>query len=196
MLHPELVRHVDFLGVHMLPYWEGVDVNLAVDYIDERMHDLERAYPDKPIIIDEVGWPSYGRTRGSAVASPSNEALFLRRFLARAAEREWTYRIVEAFDQPWKEQTEGAVGAYWGVWDVNRHPKFPMTTPIVRIPMWPLLAALSVLLAGVVLMLLFARSHTLKKRGLSFLAVIVYSASTTLVWVIYDYSRQYLSTAN
>ncbi|HEV2112233.1 MAG TPA: beta-(1-3)-glucosyl transferase, partial [Gammaproteobacteria bacterium] len=46
MLHPELVRHVDFLGVHMLPYWEGVDVNLAVDYIDERMHDLEKAYPD------------------------------------------------------------------------------------------------------------------------------------------------------
>ena len=196
LLHPELVRHVDFIGVHMLPYWEGVDVNQAVDYIDERMHDLERAYPDKPIIIDEVGWPSYGRTRGSAVASPSNEAMFLRRFLKRAADREWTYRIVEAFDQPWKEQTEGAVGAYWGVWDVNRNPKFPMTTPIVRIPVWPLLAALSVLLAGVVLMLLFARSHTLKKRGRSFLAVIVYSASTTLVWVIYDYSRQYLSAAN
>ena len=196
MLHPELVQHVDFLGVHMLPYWEGVDVNLAVDYIDERMHDLERAYPDKPIVIDEVGWPSYGRTRGSAVASPSNQAMFLRRFLARAAERQWTYRIVEAFDQPWKEQTEGAVGAYWGVWDVDRHPKFPMTTPIVRIPKWPLLAALSVLLAGLVLMLLFARSDTLKKRGRSFLAVIVYSASTTLVWVIYDYSRQYLSAAN
>ncbi|HEV2111976.1 MAG TPA: glycosyltransferase, partial [Gammaproteobacteria bacterium] len=196
MLHPELVRHVDFLGVHMLPYWEGVDVNLAVDYIDERMHDLEKAYPDKPIIIDEVGWPSYGRTRGSAVASPSNEAMFLRRFLARATERQWTYRVMEAFDQPWKEQTEGAVGAYWGVWDVDRHQKFPMTADIVRIPRWPLLAALSVLLAGLVLMLLFARSHTLKKRGRSFLAVIVYSASTTLVWVIYDYSQQYLSTAN
>src|SRR5579872_1892335 len=48
MLHPELVDHVDFLAVHMLPYWEGVDVNQAVDYIDQRMQDLERRYPDKP----------------------------------------------------------------------------------------------------------------------------------------------------
>ena len=196
MLHPELVQHVDFIGVHMLPYWEGVDVDQAVDYIDERMRDLERAYPDKPIIIDEVGWPSYGRTRGSAVASPSNEALFLRRYLARAEERQWTYRIMEAFDQPWKEQTEGAVGAYWGVWDVDRHQKFPLRSPIVRIPRWPLLAAFSVLLAGLVLMVLYARSHTLQKRGRSFLAVIVYSASTTLVWVIYDYTQQYLSAVS
>ena len=29
------------------------------------------SYPDKPIIIDEVGWPSYGRTRHAAVASPA-----------------------------------------------------------------------------------------------------------------------------
>ncbi|HET7175412.1 MAG TPA: glycosyltransferase [Gammaproteobacteria bacterium] len=196
MLHPELVKHVDFMGVHMLPYWEGVDVDQAVDYIDERMHDLERAYPDKPIIIDEVGWPSYGRTRGSAVASPANEAMFLRRFLARAEERQWTSRVMEAFDQPWKEQTEGAVGAYWGVWDVERNQKFPLRSPIVRIPMWPLLAAASVLLAALILILIYGRSHTLKKRGRSFLAVIAYAASTTMVWVVYDYSQQYLSVTN
>ena len=196
MLHPELVKHVDFMGVHMLPYWEGVDVDQAVDYIDERMHDLERAYPDKPIIIDEVGWPSYGRTRGSAVASSANEAMFLRRFLARAEERQWTSRVMEAFDQPWKEQTEGAVGAYWGVWDVERNQKFPLRSPIVRIPMWPLLAAASVLLAAMILILIYGRSHTLKKRGRSFLAVIAYAASTTMVWVVYDYSQQYLSVTN
>ena len=26
LAHPELADHVDFLAVHMLPYWEGVDV--------------------------------------------------------------------------------------------------------------------------------------------------------------------------
>ena len=40
------------------------------------------AYPDKPIVITEVGWPSNGRTRLGAVASPANQARFLRRFLA------------------------------------------------------------------------------------------------------------------
>ncbi len=196
MLHPELVDHVDFMGVHMLPYWEGVDVEQAVDYIDDRMKDLEKRYPDKQIIIDEVGWPSYGRTRHAAVASPANEAMFLRRFLDLAKRREWTYRIMEAFDQPWKEQSEGAVGAYWGVWDVDRQPKFAMRSPIVRIPEWPLLAGTSVLMAAVLLMLILGRSHTLQKRGRSFIALVVYTATTTLVWVFYDYTQQYLTITN
>jgi len=196
MLHPELVDHVDFMGVHMLPYWEGVDVNQAVNYIDDRMRDLEKRYPDKPIIIDEVGWPSYGRTRHAAVASPANEAMFLRRFLDLAQRREWTYGIMEAFDQPWKEQTEGAVGAYWGVWDVNRQQKFALRSPIVRIPEWPFLAGISVLLAGILLLTILGRSHTLQKRGRSFIAVVVYTATTTLVWVFYDYTQQYLTVTN
>ncbi|HEX4300056.1 MAG TPA: glycosyltransferase [Gammaproteobacteria bacterium] len=196
MLHPELVDHVDFLGVHMLPYWEGVDVDQAVGYIDDRMRDLEKRYPDKEIIIDEVGWPSYGRTRHAAVASPANEAMFLRRFLDLAKKREWTYRLMEAFDQPWKEQTEGAVGAYWGVWNVDRGPKFAMRSPIVRIPAWPLLAGASVLMAATLLMLILGRSHTLRHRGRSFIAVVVYTATTTLVWVFYDYTQQYLTVTN
>ncbi|HEY1991197.1 MAG TPA: glycosyltransferase, partial [Gammaproteobacteria bacterium] len=196
MLHPELVDHVDFLGVHMLPYWEGVDVNQAVGYIDDRMRDLEKRYPDKPIIIDEVGWPSYGRTRHAAVASPANEAMFLRRFLDLANRREWTYGLMEAFDQPWKEQTEGAVGAYWGVWNVDRQQKFAMRSPIVRIPAWPMLAGFSVLISMVLLMLILGRSHTLRDRGRSFIAVVVYTATTTMVWVFYDYTQQYLTVTN
>jgi exo-beta-1,3-glucanase (GH17 family)/cellulose synthase/poly-beta-1,6-N-acetylglucosamine synthase-like glycosyltransferase len=189
--HPELAQHVDFITVHMLPYWEGVDVNLAVDYIDRRMQDLQRAYPGKPILIGEVGWPSVGRTRHSAVASQANEAMFLRRFLALAAERHWNYRIMEAFDQPWKKPIEGAVGAYWGVWDVNRQPKFEFHQDIVRIPKWKLLAGISVVLAALVLAAFYGHSRTLRKRGRSFLALVVYATSTTLVWVIYDYMRQY-----
>jgi cellulose synthase/poly-beta-1,6-N-acetylglucosamine synthase-like glycosyltransferase len=44
--------------------------------------------------------------------------------------------------------------------------------------------------------LLFARSRTLRKRGRSFLAIIVYAATTTFVWVLYDYTQQYLSVTN
>jgi hypothetical protein len=84
-------------------------------------------FPGKPIVIGEVGWPSNGRTRESAVASEANEALFLRRFLAHASREGWIYYVMEAFDQPWKSQIEGAVGAYWGVYDVERQPKFPFT---------------------------------------------------------------------
>ncbi len=54
------------------------------------MEQLRRAYPNKPIVIAEVGWPSDGRTRGGAVASTSNQAMFLRRFLELGATREAT----------------------------------------------------------------------------------------------------------
>ena len=144
-----------------------------------------------------MGWPSYGRTRHAAVASPANEAMFLRRFLASRASATWTYRIMEAFDQPWKEQTEGAVGAYWGVWDVNRQPKFAVHSTHRAVSRsgrcWP---AVSVLMAALLLTLLSGPAAPCRKRGRSFLAVIVYAATTTFVWVIYDYTQQYLTMTN
>jgi len=109
--HPEIAEHVDFIATHMLPYWEGVELERAVEYIVDHVHFLQTTFPDKNIVIAEVGWPSNGRTRQFAVASTSNEAIFLRRFLARAEKEKYIYYVMEAFDQPWKRDTEGAVGA-------------------------------------------------------------------------------------
>jgi exo-beta-1,3-glucanase (GH17 family)/cellulose synthase/poly-beta-1,6-N-acetylglucosamine synthase-like glycosyltransferase len=191
--HPQLAQHVDFITVHMLPYWEGVHVEHAVDYIGERMAELEAAFPGKPIVIGEVGWPSGGRTREAAVASTSNEALFLRRFLQRARTEGYIYYLMEAFDQPWKARYEGAVGAYWGVYDVDRQPKFAFVEPIVRIPQWQTLAALSVGIASLLLGMFYLHSRTLGTRGRSLLAIVVYATATAAVWIIYDYSQRYLT---
>src|SRR6202050_3086218 len=119
LAHPDLAQHVDFIGVHLLPYWEGVDVDHAVDYSLSQLKRLQKAFPHNPIVVAEIGWPSRGRTRESAVASDANEALFLRRFLHRAEKDEILYYLMEAFDQPCKAYLEGAVGSYWGVYDVN-----------------------------------------------------------------------------
>jgi exo-beta-1,3-glucanase (GH17 family) len=109
--HPGLAQHVDFIGVHLLPYWEGVAVDKAVDYSLVQFKRLQQTFPHKPIVIAEIGWPSRGRTRESAVASDANEALFLRRFLHRAEREQIVYYVMEAFDQPWKAYLEGPVGA-------------------------------------------------------------------------------------
>ncbi len=191
--HPEIVPHVDYLAIHMLPYWEGIDHELAVDYIDEKVNLLKSLYPDKEVVIAEVGWPSNGRTRLSAVASQATQATFLRRFLQRAQEKKYTYYIMEAFDQPWKRENEGSVGAYWGVYDVHREPKFTFSEPIVKIPDWPLLAAISVVVALITFALLLIDSQRLSSRGRGFLAIIAYGAATSAVWVIYDYAHQYLT---
>jgi exo-beta-1,3-glucanase (GH17 family)/cellulose synthase/poly-beta-1,6-N-acetylglucosamine synthase-like glycosyltransferase len=191
----ELADHVDYLAVHMLPYWEGVHIDEAVDYIVDKIDLLKSLFPDKPIVIAEVGWPSNGRTVKSAVASTANQAAFLRRFLHRAQQENYVYYVMEAFDQPWKRHTEGAVGAYWGVYNDARQEKFPFTQPIVPIANWYLLAGVSVLIALVTFAILLIDSQTLGNRGRGFLAVLVFSAASGAVWVVYDYIHQYLTVA-
>ncbi|MBS0367400.1 MAG: glycosyltransferase [Proteobacteria bacterium] len=196
LTNPGLAQHVDFIGVHLLPYWEGVPVEQAVDYSLQQLRRLQQAFPGKPILIAEIGWPSRGRTHESAVASEANEALFLRRFLARAQKEQLTYYIMEAFDQPWKAYGEGAVGSYWGVYDVNRQPKFAFTAPIVRVPEWHILAAISVAVALLLLGVLYLNSDALRNRGRSFLALVVFAATTLAVWIIYDFTQQYMTVGS
>ncbi|HEY6643828.1 glycosyltransferase [Povalibacter sp.] len=194
--HPQLAEHVDFIGVHLLPYWEGIPVEEAIDYMASRIELLQQTFPGKAIVICEVGWPSEGRTREGAVASLSNEALFLRRFLARARDEGYVYYIMEAFDQPWKARYEGAVGAYWGVYNVQRQPKFEFIKPIVRIPQWQLLAGISVVTAAILLLLVYTNTSGMGTRGRSFLATVIYAAATCAVLVIYRFSQQYLTLAS
>jgi exo-beta-1,3-glucanase (GH17 family)/cellulose synthase/poly-beta-1,6-N-acetylglucosamine synthase-like glycosyltransferase len=191
--HPDLAEHVDFIAVHMLPYWEGIAIDEAVPYVIDRLNALKEAFPGKRIVVAEVGWPSNGRTRHQASASESNEAIFLRRFLNYAERQHYDYFVMEAFDQPWKQVSEGAVGAYWGVYDVKRQPKFAFDTPVVQTPEWWILALVSVVVASSILLFLFADSHKLKHSGRSFLVIVVYVAASAAVWITYDYTQQYLS---
>ena len=108
--HPELVKAVDYIAVHILPYWEGVPANQAVDYAMYRYNQLKQLYPGKHIMISEIGWPSDGPWRQGAEASLVNEAHFIRDFLNVANQQHLDYVIMEAFDQPWKRTLEGTAG--------------------------------------------------------------------------------------
>jgi len=191
--HPDLVEHVDFIALQILPYWEGKEVHAAVDYVFNELRGLKKAYPGKPIIISEVGWPSNGRMRKDAVASVADQATFLRHFLARVPQEGYLYYIIEAFDQPWKTDIEGSVGAYWGIYNVERQPKFEFTQPIAAVPHWQLLAGISILLAIITFGLLLIDSKSLRGHGRSFLAVVSYFAATAIVWIVYQYTTLYLT---
>ncbi len=168
--HPELAEHVDFIAVHLLPFWEGIGVDDAVDHVDARMRELAAAYPDKPIVIAEVGWPSWGRARGAATASPPSAETFLRRFLEHAENRGYDYYLREAFDQPWKRADEGQVGAHWGLYDASRRPKYDFAGPAVPIQGWPRLATAAALFACAAFALLVTDARTLHAQGRVLLA--------------------------
>ncbi len=124
--HPELVSAVDYISVHILPYWEGVAAEQAVPYTMERLEDLRKAYPGKKIVISEFGWPSQGYNNLDAKPGALAQASVIREFLGEADRHGVSYNIIEAFDQPWKTN-EGSVGAYWGVFDNTGLPKFALT---------------------------------------------------------------------
>ena len=129
--HPELVSAVDYLAVHVLPYWEGMPGSAAVTHAIKVYERLRQTYPGKRIVIAEFGWPSAGLNRKLAVPSPLTQAEVVRDFIPRADAMGIDYSIVEAFDQPWKTN-EGSVGPYWGIFDADRNPKFAFTGTVER----------------------------------------------------------------
>lgn len=116
---------VDFVTIHILPYWEDnpVSIDTALEHIKATHLEVSSILKDKEILIGETGWPSEGRMRGASLPSPITQAEFFRGFLKIADENSWNYNIIEAFDQPWKRSSEGAVGGYWGIYDKNSMDK-------------------------------------------------------------------------
>ncbi len=144
--HPELVSAVDYIAVHILPYWEGVSETAAVDAAIGAYDLLRRLYPGKRIVIAEFGWPSGGYNMKKANPGRLEQAVVVRDFVNRAEAFGIDYNLVEAIDQPWKVAIEGGVGAYWGIFDASRQPKFSWTGPIGDPDHWKL-AGLALLLA-------------------------------------------------
>lgn len=194
--NPELVKEVDYIAVHILPYWEGVSVDKAVKYVEYRYKQLKEAYPHKPVVLTEVGWPSKGRQIGLARASVANQARFMREFLNFADREGVQYFLMEAFDQPWKEKIEGTAGAYWGLYDADRQPKYGFTGPVIENAYWPYLAAAGSLLALPVILFFLYRWHDLRVRGRLFFAAIAQGAGSLLVWTILAGAERYMSTGD
>ena len=153
--HPQVAPAVDFLTIHLLPYWEddprGIDDALA--HVADVRRTFGARFAPKDILIGETGWPSEGRQRETAMPGRVNEARFIRGFVALAEANGWRYNLIEAFDQPWKRASEGAVGGYWGLYDADRQDKGVLEGPVSNLPSWPLWWAAGVLLLVVSLLL-------------------------------------------
>ena len=117
--HPQLAENVDFILVHIHPYWEGVHINEAANHTVKKWEELKAQYPEKEVIIGETGWPTQGDKIGEAVPSEENQRIFLSEILKLAEEEEIQYFYFDVFDEKWKEKFEGIVGAHWGLYYSN-----------------------------------------------------------------------------
>lgn len=191
--HPELADEVDFIAIHILPYWNEVPIDEAVDFVFEKYETVQQAFPGRVVMIAETGWPSEGPQRGPAVASLGNQAKFVRTFASRAEEKKIRYNLIEAFDQPWKSRIEGNAGEHWGIFNADREAKFPMVGPVLPDPNWKFWTLSSTLLGFFGAYLFLARRPKLKIRGQIFSVVIFQVLAALITQLARKASDQYMS---
>jgi exo-beta-1,3-glucanase (GH17 family) len=137
----EVYDAVDFVTIHILPYWEDYPIRAkyAAAHVDTIRKRIAVAFPGKEILIGETGWPSQGRMREGALPSRTNQARVVSEILSLARQENFRVNLIEAYDQPWKRQLEGTVGGYWGLFDsARREVKYPPGEPISNFPYWKL----------------------------------------------------------
>jgi exo-beta-1,3-glucanase (GH17 family) len=188
MKYPELIKEVDFITIHILPYWEDepISVDKAPAHI-ERIYkqvrkEAETISPGKPILIGESGWPSAGKQRGWAVPSVVNEAKFIRGLIKVAQANHFDYNIVEAFNQSWKSELEGIVGANWGLFSVDRKEVFPLTGKVSENAKW-----LSECLYSSLLFVLIVAFYRNRLQGLSTARMTVFLVFTQILAALLVY---------
>jgi exo-beta-1,3-glucanase (GH17 family) len=172
----ELYDVVDFVTIHILPYWEDFPIRAkyAAGHVDAIRMRMAVAFPGKEILIGETGWPSEGRMRAGALPSRTNQARVVSEILSLAKRENFRVNLIEAYDQPWKRQLEGTAGGYWGLFDsVQRALKYPPGEAVSNFPSWKLQMGcgmvLSVLIFGSAWLALRRRPWT--PRLASWLAV-------------------------
>ena len=137
--YQEIAAAVDFITIHILPYWEDFPIRAkyAAAHVDSIRRRMAVAFPGKEILIGETGWPSQGRMREGALPSRTNQARVVSEILLLAKQENFRVNLIEAYDQPWKRQLEGTVGGYWGLLDsVYRALKYPPGDAISNFPLW------------------------------------------------------------
>jgi exo-beta-1,3-glucanase (GH17 family) len=122
--HPKVTAACDVIFANCYPFWEGCPADLALIYMKEMYHRTVRAADGKPVIVSETGWPNKGTTTKGAVPSEENAVKYFVDTYQWAEEEGIEIFYFSAFDEAWKTDAEGDVGAFWGLWDKDGNSKY------------------------------------------------------------------------
>lgn len=202
MKNPSLADEVDFITIHILPYWEdepiGVgrrepDGTLSIEkHLVDIYKKVQARFPGKKIVIGETGWPSDGRMRSDARPGRVEQVKYFSIFRSAAEREKFDYNIIEAFDQYWKARQEGTVGAAWGLLDAQRRDKFELGKPVVAEPHWRILFALSTIISGLLLLGFVSQRRKMTRKAVllfAFFAQLVATCYVQATWI--DVSRSF-----
>lgn len=121
---PTLKDACDVLFINCYPYWEGCHIDYSLIYMQNMYNSVVNVSDGKRVIISETGWPNIGT---AFEASEPSEVNAMRYFINT---QKWSLKdnievmYFSSFDEEWKIDAEGDVGAFWGLWDKNGMLKY------------------------------------------------------------------------
>lgn len=123
-VHPRITEVCDVILANCYPFWEGCPAEHALLYMKEMYRRAQRAAGGKKVIISETGWPNIGTPTDGAVPSYENAIKYFIDTFRWAEQDDIEIFYFSSFDETWKVDAEGDVGAYWGIWDKEGKPKY------------------------------------------------------------------------
>jgi len=123
-VHPRVTEACDVILANCYPFWEGCSADHALLYMKEMYRRAQHAANGKKVIISETGWPNIGTPTDGAVPSFENAIKYFIDTHQWAEQDDIEIFYFSSFDETWKVDAEGDVGAYWGLWDKDGNPKY------------------------------------------------------------------------
>lgn len=121
---PNITEACDVILTNCYPYWEGCPIEYSFHHMVSMFESAKQAGNGKRVIITETGWPSEGGSLKGALASNENAMKYFIESQNWSDQQNIEMFYFSSFDEAWKVGPEGAVGAYWGLWDKNEKLKF------------------------------------------------------------------------
>jgi exo-beta-1,3-glucanase (GH17 family) len=121
---PAITEACDIIFADCYPFWEGCHIDYSLLYMKDMYHRALNAGNGKKVIITETGWPNRGTAFEDSVPSLNNAIRYFINAQNWSKENNIDMFYFSSFDEMWKMDSEGDVGAYWGLWDKDGKLKY------------------------------------------------------------------------
>lgn len=122
--YPEIADACDVIFANCYPFWEGYPIEHALIYMKDMYRRAQSVAKGKPVVISETGWPNVGSPERGSVPSYNNAIEYFLSTYKWADEEDINIFYFSSFDEAWKVEDEGDVGAFWGLWDEEGKAKY------------------------------------------------------------------------
>lgn len=121
---PAITDACDVLYINCYPFWEGCHIDYSLVYMKNMYFSVLQAARGKRVVISETGWPDTGVAFKASEPSVDNALRYFINAQKWSLEENIEMMYFSSFDEAWKVEKEGDVGAFWGLWNKDGKLKF------------------------------------------------------------------------